>query len=401
MSLPALLSPAEAQAQLLARVEPLGAETVPSGRAVGRYLAEPLLARRTQPAADLSAMDGYAMRADDPAGPWKVVGESAAGHPFEDELAPGMAVRISTGALMPSGECAVLLQENAVRQGDRLMTNGEGEPTVRHIRRAGFDFRSSSEVLAAGIRIGPAQLALALAAGYGELPVRALPSLAVLDSGDELSSDPSACAVHQIPASNGAMLAALAAPHASAIAHMGPIADRLDSLLAALEKAAAVDVVVTSGGASVGDHDLVRPALEEWGATIAFWRVAMRPGKPLLVARRGRQWILGVPGNPVSSYVTAFMFLLPLLRALGGARDPLPRGITMRLGTTMPAGGSRMEFVRARFEGDLLVPVMEQDSSALAALAGADALIERPAGAPAAEAGEQVRAYWIENGGVA
>jgi molybdopterin molybdotransferase len=172
-------------------------------------------------------------------------------------------------------------------------------------------------------------------------------------------------------------------------------------LLAALEKASAVDVVVTSGGASVGDHDLVRPALEEWGATIAFWRVAMRPGKPLLVARRGRQWILGVPGNPVSSYVTAFMFLLPLLRALGGARDPLPRGITMRLGTAMPAGGSRMEFVRARFEGDLLVPVMEQDSSALAALAGADALIERPAGAPAAEAGEQVRAYWIENGGVA
>jgi molybdopterin molybdotransferase len=301
---------------------------------------------------------------------------------------------------MPLGECVVLLQENAARHGNRLVTNGAGEPTMRHIRRAGFDFCGGDEVLAAGTRIGPAQLALALTAGHDELSVRALPSLAVLDSGDELSADPAACAVHQIPASNGAMLAALAAPHVSAIARLGPVPDRLDAMLAALEKASDANVIVASGGASVGDHDLVRPALAQWGAQIDFWRVAMRPGKPLLVARRGRQWVIGLPGNPVSSYVTAFMFLLPLLRALGGASDPLPRKVAMRLGAALPAAGDRTEFVRARLEGDLLFPINEQDSSAIAALARADALIERDANASATKAGEPVGAYWLENGGV-
>jgi molybdopterin molybdotransferase len=392
---------AEAQARLLAQVEPLAAQTVASERAIGRYLAAPLLAVRTQPAADLSAMDGYATRADDVTGPWRVIGESAAGHPFGGELALGEAIRISTGAMMPPGDGVVLLQENAAREGDTVSLNGVGEPTARHIRRAGFDFRHGDEVLAAGTRIGPAQLALALAAGHGELPIYTLPSLAILDSGDELAADPAACAPHQVPASNGAMLAAMAAPFASSIMRLGPVADRLDTMLAALEKAADVDVVVTSGGASVGDHDLVRPALERWGAEIDFWRVAIRPGKPLLVARRGRQWVIGLPGNPVSSYVTAFLFLLPLLRALGGARDPLPRRLTMRLGTGLPSAGERTEFVRARLDGDSLVPVVEQDSSALAALARAEALVERPAYAPAAMAGALVTAYWLENGGSA
>ncbi|MBO0749782.1 MAG: molybdopterin molybdenumtransferase MoeA, partial [Porphyrobacter sp.] len=224
---------------------------------------------------------------------------------------------------------------------------------------------------------------------------------AVLDSGDELAADPAGCAPHQLPASNGAMLAAMAAPYALSIMRLGPVPDRLDALLAALDQAADTDVIVTSGGASVGDHDLVRPALEQWGATIDFWRVAMRPGKPLLVARRGRQWVLGLPGNPVSSYVTAFLFLLPLLRALGGAGDPLPRGMTMRLGAALPATADRTEFVRARLQGDSLLPLNEQDSSALAALASADALIERPANAPAADKGAFIRAYWLENGGMA
>ena len=385
MTPPPPLPLAEAQARLLAHVEPLAAETLPAEQAVGRYLAEPLAARRRQPAADLSAMDGYAMRAGDLAGPWRVVGESAAGHPFPGELAHGEAIRISTGAMMPAGEAVVLLQENAARDGERLALNGEGEPSARHVRRAGFDFRTGDEVFASGTRIGPAQLALALAAGHGDLPVHRLPSLAVLDSGDELAADPTACAPHQVPASNGAMLAAMAAPHAAAIARLGPVPDRLEAMLAALAKASAADVVVTSGGASVGDHDLVRPALERWGATIDFWRVAVRPGKPLLVARRGPQWILGLPGNPVSSYVTAFLFLLPLLRA----------------GSALPAVDGRTEFVRARLEGDSLVPVVEQDSSAIAALSRADALIERPAHAPAASPGDLVTAYWLENGGMA
>jgi len=401
MNPPPPLALAEAQARLLAQVEPLSTETLAAERAIGRYLAGPLSARRTQPAADLSAMDGYAVRSDDSAGPWRVVGESAAGHPFTGTLAPTEAIRISTGAAMPAGEGLVLLQENAARDGDRLALNGEGEPSARHIRRAGFDFRAGDALFATGARIGPAQLALALAAGHAELSVRRLPSLAVLDSGDELCADPAACPPHQIPASNGATLAAMAAPHVASVARLGPVPDRLEAMLAALDKGSEADVLVTSGGASVGDHDLVRPALEQWGATIAFWRVAMRPGKPLLVARRGRQWLIGLPGNPVSSYVTAFLFLLPLLRALGGARDPLPRPVAMKLGAGLPAVGSRTEFVRARLQGDSLVPVAEQDSSALAALASADALIERPAGAAAAAPGELVVAYWLENGGMA
>jgi molybdopterin molybdotransferase len=401
MTLPPPLPLAEAQARLLAQVEPLGVEKVGAESSIGRYLAGPLLAARTQPTADLSAMDGYAMRAGDVAGPWRVVGESAAGHPFAGDLAPGEAIRISTGALMPRGPCAVLLQENAGRDGDSLALNGEGEPTERHIRRAGFDFRAGDEVLCAGTRVGPAQLALALAAGHAALAVRALPSLAVLDSGDELAASPAECAPHQVPASNGAMLAAMAAPHVASILRLGPVPDRLDAILAALDKAADTDVIVTSGGASVGDHDLVRPALEQWGARIDFWRVAMRPGKPLLVARKGRQWVLGLPGNPVSSYVTAFLFLLPLLRALAGSRDPMPRAGAMRLAAGLPAAGDRTEFVRARLEGDSLAPVAEQDSSALAALARADALIERPALTPAAAVGDWVRAYWLENGGIA
>ena len=390
---------AEAQQRLLSAAEPLPAETIAVEQAVGRYLAEPLAAARTQPAADLSAMDGYAVRADDLAGPWKVVGESAAGHPFSGSLQPGEAIRISTGALMPPGDGAVLLQENATREGEALALNGEGEPTARHIRRTGFDFREGDALLEAGARIGPAQLALALAAGRGEVAVHRLPSLAILDSGDELAADPTACAPHQIPASNGAMLAAMAAPHAASVLRLGPVPDRMDAMLAALDKAADADVIVTSGGASVGDHDLVRPALEQWGAQIDFWRVAVRPGKPLLVARKGRQWIIGLPGNPVSSYVTAFLFLLPMLRRLGGAADPLPRPLTLRLGADMPEVGNRTEFIRARLAEGALVPVHEQDSSALAALARAEVLIERPAGAPAATAGSLVRGYWLENGG--
>ena len=390
---------AEGQQRLLSAVEPRPAETVAVERAVGRYLANPLVAARTQPAADLSAMDGYAVRADDLAGPWKVVGESAAGHPFSGSLQPGEAIRISTGALMPPGDGAVLLQENATREGEALALNGEGEPTARHIRRTGFDFREGDALLEAGARIGPAQLALALAAGRGEVAVHRLPSLAILDSGDELAADPTACAPHQIPASNGAMLAAMAAPHAASVLRLGPVPDRMDAMLAALDKAADADVIVTSGGASVGDHDLVRPALEQWGAQIDFWRVALRPGKPLLVARKGRQWLVGLPGNPVSSYVTAFLFLLPLLRRLGGAADPLPRPLTVRLGADMPEVGNRTEFIRARLAEGALVPVHEQDSSALAALARAEVLIERPAGAPASAAGSLVRGYWLENGG--
>jgi molybdopterin molybdotransferase len=386
----------DAQARLLELAAPLASEVVPAEAGQGRYLAEPLEARRTQPAADLSAMDGYALRRGE-AGPWRVIGESAAGHPFEGALGPGEAIRISTGAPMPGGADAVLLQENAARQGDTLTLTGEGEPTARHIRRKGFDFRQGDAILSAGAGIGAAQIALAITAGHAALPVHRLPRIAIMDSGDELSVDPADCALHQIPASNGAMLAAICARFAGQIIRIGPVPDRLDALAEALGRAAGCDVVVTSGGASVGDHDLIRPALEAWGAEIAFWKVAMKPGKPLLVARKGKQIVLGLPGNPVSSYVAAHFFLLPVLRKIAGSRDPLPRPIMLPLGADLPEGGSRLEFLRARIADGSVHPVQEQDSSALLALARANALIERPADAPAAKAGTPVPAFLLDS----
>jgi len=401
MSLTPPIPLTEAQQRLLGQVQPLGAEEIAVAEAVGRYLAADLTARRTQPAADLSAMDGYAMRADDLTGAWRVVGRSAAGHPYPATLAMGEAVRISTGALVPAGAGAILLQEEAERDGDTLRLAPGGEPSPRHIRRAGFDFREGDALIQSGTQIGPAQLALAISGGHSSVSVGRLPSVAVLDSGDELSADPSGCAPHQIPASNGAMLAAMAAPYASTVRRIGPVADDLDALLAALAEAEDADVLVTSGGASVGDHDLIRPALERWGASIDFWRVAMKPGKPVMVARRGRQWVLGLPGNPVSSYVTAFLFLLPLLRALAGSGEPLPLPVSGRLDGNLPATGERQEFVRAWFNGQTIRPVNEQDSSALGALSAANVLIDRPARAEATISGAVVSCFHLGCMGIA
>lgn len=391
----------EAQARLLGSVNVLPSENAAAEKAVGRYLANDLIALRTQPVADLSAMDGYAVRLDDLAGPWQVVGESAAGHPFDGHLAPGEAIRISTGAHMPSGEAAVLIQENATRTGDRLALNGEGNPSARHIRRAGYDFRVGDCLLQTGARLGAAQLALAIGSGHAQVDVHRLPDLALIDSGDELAASPGACSAGQIPATNGAMLAALAASHVAQVQRIGPVADTLEALLDAFEQAAGADVIVTSGGASVGDHDLVRPALERWGARIDFWRVAIKPGKPLMVGHRQGQVILGLPGNPGSAYVTAILFLLPLLRRLGGAAAPLPMTVPIATASDLAPGHSRREFLRARFQDAAVKALGEQDSGGLLALGSANALIDRSAMADEAKAGTYVPVYLLENGGIA
>ncbi len=389
----------EAQARLLDLARPLGCEALPAEAALGRYLAAPVVARRTQPAADLSAMDGYAVAG---AGPWRVIGESAAGRPFAGRIAAGKAVRISTGALVPEGGEAILLQEEAQRDGEALAVAPGGEASARHIRRRGFDFSTGDVVLEAGTRLGPAQLALAIAAGLGTgLEVGRLARIAVLDSGDELATSSEPWDDHRLPASNGALIAALVRPLVVSAKRIGPVADRLDALAEALAAAEDADVVVTTGGASVGDHDLVRPALEAWGATIEFWRVAMRPGKPLLLARRGGQWIVGLPGNPVSSYVTALLFVLPLLRRLAGASECLPQSLTARTSEPLPPGSQRVEFVRAQLAGATVTPIRERDSSALRALAQANALIERPIGTAAAPAGAEVRVYPLGDAGIA
>ena len=393
------LTLAEAQAQLLALARPLGSEPIEAEACSGRYLARAVAARRTQPAADVSAMDGYAIAGENP---WRVVGESAAGRPFSGRIQAGEALRISTGALMPEGGEAVLLQEQATREGQRLGVALGGRPSARHIRRKGFDFAIGDVVLEPGTRLGPAQLALAIAAGHGAaLEVGRLPRVAVLDSGDELAICAEQWDDHRLPASNAAMIAAMAAPLAFAVERLGPVPDRMEALAAALAAAEKFDVLVTSGGASVGDHDLVRPALEAWGATIEFWRVALRPGKPILLARRGEQWVLGLPGNPVSSYVTAFLFLLPLLRRLAGADECLPSAVIARTERDLAPGGERLELIRAKLTGGMVVPLGERDSSALRTLAAANALIERPIDAPPVPAGDEVTVYRLENGGSA
>ncbi|MDE8654189.1 molybdopterin molybdotransferase MoeA [Novosphingobium album (ex Liu et al. 2023)] len=406
MSKPVPIPLEDAQARLLQLAGPLPVERVDVEGAIGRYLAEPIAARRTQPAADLSAMDGYAVAADDLAGPWQVVGESAAGHPFGGRLAAGQAVRIATGAIVPADAQAIILQEDIARQGDSLRLTGDPPvPPHKHIRPMGVDFAVGGQVLAAGVKLGPAQGALAISAGHKHVPVRAMPKVAVIDSGDELAAEPDCCAPHQIPASNGAMLAAMARTLPCRVTRIGPVADTMEALAAALDAARDADVVVTSGGASVGDHDLIKPALAAWGAEIDFWRVAIKPGKPILVATREqagrRQIVLGLPGNPVSSHVTAYFFMLPLLRTLLGAARPLPLRFRVRLAAPIKANGARREFPRGTWDGEAVLPHSLQDSAALAALSASNVLIDRPAHAPRAEAGEEVHAFLLENGGLA
>lgn len=232
-----------------------------------------------------------------------------------------------------------------------------------------------------------------------------MPKVAVIDSGDELAADPEACGTHQIPASNGAMLVSLLRSLPVAARRVGPVGDTVEALIDAFDGAADCDVIVTSGGASVGEHDLIRPALEKWGAKLDFWCVAIKPGKPLLVATRarkaGRQVIIGLPGNPASSMVTAYHFVLPLLRTLLGAARSLPMEISTTLGAPVKANGSRREFLRGSWDGERVVPMTLQDSGALAALAASNVLIDRPAHAPEAPAGEKVRVFLLQNGGIA
>lgn len=398
--IPAALELEDAQARLLALAAPLPVLRMPVAEALGYYLAEPLIARRTQPPADLSAMDGFAVRSADLPGPWRIVGESACGYPYAGALDLGEAVRIATGALLPGGADTVLLQENCQRDGEQLILV-EPSAVGSHIRRTGMDFLEGATLLAAGTRLGPAHLGLALSAGHRLIAVHRAVRLTLIDTGDELASDPEHCAKHQIPASNGAMLAAMAASLPCQISRGVPVPDRIEALVAALENAAQSDLIVTSGGASVGDHDLLQPALARWGATIDFWRVAIKPGKPLLVARKGTTLVLGLPGNPVSSHVTAYLFMLPVLRALLGASAPLPRPTTAQLASPLPAGGLRREFIRAQWNGAEINPRTNQDSGALATLAASNALIDRPAGSPAAPAGTAVPVYLLENGGIA
>ncbi|MCH4150466.1 MAG: molybdopterin molybdotransferase MoeA [Sphingobium sp.] len=386
-----LLPVSDAQRRLLDLATMREAETVPVAQAVGRWITSDLAASRSQPATDLSAMDGYAVRHADMPGPWRVVGESAAGGGYASPVHPGEAVRIYTGAVMPEGADTVVIQENVVREGDSISLGAEGATRLgQNIRRAGSDFGAGQRLIAAGTQLTPRHIALAALGGWGTLALPRLPRIALLSTGSELVPPGMSHGPAQIPASNGAMLSAMLAGLPCAAEDFGIIPDTLDALTSALASTREHDIVVTTGGASVGDHDLVKPALEAAGGSIDFWKIRMRPGKPLIAGTLGKALFLGLPGNPVSAYVTATLFLLPLVRSMAGCPDPRPKMRRAVLGAAMPPVGGRDDYVRAVLVDGVATPVVSQDSAATRALAQADCLIVREAGSAAAERGAEV-----------
>lgn len=387
-----LIPVAEAQARMMALGAPLDVETVPLLQAIGRYAAADIVAKRTQPAADLSAMDGYAIRFAERPGPWTVVGESAAGGGLSEALLPGQAARIFTGAPVPDGADTILIQEEAAREGAILTMSGEGPAAIgAHIRRAGNDFTAGTVLLPAGTKLNAPAIALTVSGGHADVAVRRRPRVAILSTGNELvpAGEPTPGAM--LPASNGPMLAALLASDPAEVQDHGIVRDDLDLITAAfLRLKDRADIIVTTGGASVGDHDLVLPALKKAGASIDFWKVAMKPGKPVMIGTLGKAIVLGLPGNPVSAFVTATLFLRPLIAHLLGAAGPIAPTVTARLGAPIPATGVRAEYLRGRWNDGAIVPVTSQDSAALLALSQADALIVRGIDAPALPAGAAV-----------
>ena len=377
----------EAQARVLAMARPLPAEDLPLPQAIGRWLAGPVAARADQPPFDASAMDGYAVQGDPgPGDSLAVIGESGAGHGFVGTVAHGQAVRIFTGAPVPAGATRVVIQENTARDGDRItLTSAD---TNTNIRPRGVDFPAGAAL--SPRRLRPADLALLAAMNVARVPCARRPVVALLMTGDELVMPGEEPRPDQIIASNGFALKAMAEAE-GAEARLLPIArDTEASLRQAFALAAGADIVVTIGGASVGDHDLVGKVARELGMEPAFWKIAMRPGKPLMAGRMGGAAMLGLPGNPVSAIVTGHLFLLPLIRAMQGDPAPLPRPRQARLAVDLPATGPRTHYMRARLNGDDIAPFDRQDSSLLTILTEADALLIRPMGDGPRQAGETV-----------
>jgi molybdopterin molybdotransferase len=383
-----MLTVADAQARLLDGVEPLTPVALPLVASLGHTLAADVVAACTQPPFAASAMDGYAIRWVDRAGPWRIIGTSAAGHGFAGALGAGDAARIFTGAPLPAGADTVVVQEDVSANGATLVLTGSGPPrAAAHVRSAGLDFRQGDVIVAAGLRITPARIGLIAAGGHATVHVHRRPRVALLATGDELVPPGSLPGPGQIVSSNGAMIAALLAGIAD-VTDGGIVPDTREALAAAIAAHTGADVLITIGGASVGDHDLVKPVLESVGATIDFWKVAMRPGKPMLTGALGTQRIIGLPGNPVSAFVCAALFAVPLLRRLRGASDALPHERTGLLTASLPANGSRRDYMRATAintpSGWRVTPASMQDSSMLRTLADANALLIREIDAPAA-----------------
>lgn len=393
----ALLPVSDALDRVLALVRPTGVELAAIDAAGERVLARSQQARRTQPPFDAAQMDGYAVNSADAAAPGaalQVVGEVAAGADGALAIAPGEAARIFTGAPMPAGADAVALQEDARRDGDAV-TLSESVEAGQFVRRAGHDFREGQELLAAPRVLSPSDVALAAAMGLSWLPVRRRPRVALLGLGDELRLPGEPLGPGQIVSSNSYGVAALLRRCGAEPVIFPTVPDRLEAVRAALVEAArGGDLIVTMGGASDGDHDLVKPALRAEGAAPDFYKVAMRPGKPLMAATLGATPVLGLPGNPVSTMVCAQIFLRPMIAAmLGLPAGPAPR-VRLTLGADLGANGPREHYMRARLTdgpvGRVAFPAEDQDSALLSVMASAEALLARPPHDPPRRAGEPV-----------
>ncbi|HEY6699711.1 MAG TPA: gephyrin-like molybdotransferase Glp [Pseudolabrys sp.] len=391
----ALMAVAEALRRVLADARPLPSETVALDDALGRVLTEDLVALRTQPPAAVSAMDGYAVRASDVAQApvtLKVIGEVAAGHPFDGKVGPSEAARVFTGGVMPAGSDTVVIQELTTRESDNV-TIQKATAAGRNVRAQGIDFARDQNLLRKGHRLTDRDLMLAAAMNHPRVKVHRRPKVAVLGTGDELVPPGSTPKEGEIVFSNGFALAALARSNGAEVHELGIARDRVEDITAAVRRARELnaDILVTSGGASVGEHDLVQQALASEGLALSFWRVALRPGRPMMHGRLGDMQVLGVPGNPVSSYVCAFLFLVPLIRTLAGRSDVEHVPERARLGADLPANDERADYLRAHLQpgpnGPVVAPLPAQDSSLMAPLAKADCLLIREPHAPPASAG--------------
>ena len=398
----ALLPISEALALILAGVEPLPEEIVPLADAHGRVLAQDLRAGRDQPPFTASAMDGFAVRSQDLAtlpAQLRVIGEAPAGRRFEGAVGPGEAVRIFTGAPVPEGADTIVIQENARLVGDAV-TIETAAPAHRHMRAAGFDFRRGEVVLPAASVLSPRAIGLAAAMNRASVPVRRRPLVAILATGDELVPPGAEPRPDQIVSSNSHVVAAMVQRFGGRPRDLGIAADELEAIERAIAGAAAADILVTIGGASVGEHDLVRAALQRRGLRLSFWQIALRPGKPLMFARSGAQRIVGLPGNPVSAALCARLFLKPLIAGLLGLQTEETM-MKARLETPLPANDHRQEYLRATLrrhpDGTMTTaPFPLQDSAMQRTLHAAQALVVRPPHAPPAAAGDMVEILEID-----
>jgi molybdopterin molybdotransferase len=392
-----VISVEEALSRLLAPLEKLPLEQVSIVDGIGRVLAEDVAARRTQPPFAVSAMDGYAVRAEDLATipvELRIVAEVPAGAGFGGHVGPGEAARIFTGAPMPAGTDTVVIQENTQREGDHVRVL-EGVARGRHVRREGLDFGEGDVLLQAGRRLTARDIGLAAAMNRPWLFVHRRPRVGILSTGDEIVMPGDPIGPHQIVSSNSLALAAFVAACGGIPVSVGNAPDDPAALRQVAAATRGVDLLVTTGGASVGEHDLVRDVLGADGLELDFWQIAMRPGKPLMVGRYRGTPMVGLPGNPVSTLVCALLFLRPALDRLSGAASPEEAAPTARLGTALPKNDRRQDYLRSKLaraaDGTLeTFPFEVQDSSMMRLLSEADCLVVRPPHAPAIAAGATV-----------